>query len=260
MCPVDPPDTPAAASTAPAFPLFLPDDLERFIPGRQWSVYADVMRCADRSGACFAVGGGIANCLYTGRWRPHKDIDLYVDATQRDALIEATHRSGLRDYYDTQAYDRSWIYRASDGEVIVDVIWALANGFGAVEPGWLDGGPRVELDGFAFPLLAPVEMIWTKLHVMQRDRCDWPDLLGLLYAAGPAIDWQRLIAGLRCDDPLLAALLTVFAWLAPGRAAQLPGFVWRRLGLLPPAAVASVDEARINRLDTRPWFTPARLD
>ncbi|MCC7547310.1 MAG: hypothetical protein IT532_06060 [Burkholderiales bacterium] len=58
------------------------------------------------------------------------------------------------------------------------------------------------------------------------------------------------------DEPLLAALLTVFAWAAPGRARALPERVFERLRLAQPAAGPPLDAARIDRLDTRPWFLP----
>ena len=145
--------------------------------------------------------------------------------------------------------------------VIVDVIWAMANGYGQVSRPWLHRGPEVSLYAQRFTLLAPVEMIWTKVHVLQRDRCDWPDLLNLLFVTGPDLDWVRLIDGLLGEERLLAALVLAFSWLAPGRAAALPRAVWDRLQLVPPDAGAPPrDDVRIDRLDSRPWFTGAKVD
>lgn len=74
------------------------------------------------------------------------------------------------------------------------------------------------------------EMIWDKLYVMQRDRCDWPDTLNLLYAAGPTLDWQYLFGRLASDAPL---------------------------GLPPPQAGPDTDRARADLLDRRAWFAAA---
>jgi hypothetical protein len=164
----------------------------------------------------------------------------------------------MRDYYDQQPYDRKWIYRAVREGVIVDVIWAMANSYCEVSEAWLRRGPEAGLYAQRFALLAPVEMIWTKVHVLQRDRCDWPDLINLLYACGSKLDWQRLIDGFPGEERLLGALVLLFTWLAPGRAAALPHGVWERLQIAPPeGAGLDRDAVRIDRLDSRPWFTGA---
>ncbi|HZR02763.1 MAG TPA: hypothetical protein VFA81_06310 [Burkholderiales bacterium] len=246
------------ASEAKAFSLYPPADLSRYIAPEHWAIYSEVMSHADADEIPFAVGGGLAVCLYTGLWRATKDIDLYVLPEDREALIAATQTAGLVDYYDQVPYDRKWIYRAAGSGVIVDVIWALANGFGEVDAGWLRRGPCAQVQQRSFTLLAPAEMIRTKLHVLQRDRCDWPDLLNLLYTTGPALDWDRVIGSFPGEERLLAALVMVFSWLAPGRAAQLPDRVWSRLRLEPPPPMPVLDELRVQRLDTRPWFTDVR--
>lgn len=217
---------------------------------------AALPHAARAAGLDFAIGGGMAVSLHTGAWRRGKDIDLYVLPEAREAMVKVTRAAGLSDYHALQPYDRAWIYRAHGEGVIVDVMWALANRFGEVDRGWLEASVPAELGGQRFGVLGPVELVWSKLHVLQRDRCDWPDLLNLLHAAGPGLDWERLIDGLPGDEPLLAALLTVFAWAVPGRARALPERVFERLRLAQPAAGPPLDAARIDRLDTRPWFLP----
>jgi len=244
------------AAGVDAIRLRVPEDPSSLASPDNWAVYARVMQHARAAGVPFAIGGGMAVSLYTGMWRPGKDIDLYVLPGQREAMIEVTRAAGLADYHDVQAYDRAWIYRAHGEGVIVDVIWALANRFGEVDRAWLETGMRAQVRGERFEVLGPVELIWSKLHVLQRDRCDWPDLLNLLFATGPRLDWQRLIQGLPGDEPVLAALLALFAWVAPGRAAAVPAWVFGRLGLPLPGPGQPVECARVDRLDTRPWFLP----
>jgi hypothetical protein len=227
--------------------------------GEQWEVYAGVIREAQRDGVHFAAGGGLATSFYIDLWRVTKDMDLYVVPAAREELIEATRRAGMQDYYEQQPYDRNWIYRAVHEGIIVDVIWALANGYGEVDERWLRAGPEASVAGVRFALLAPEEILVTKLHVLQRDRCDWPDLLNLLYATGPVMDWERLLANFAGEEQLLAALMLLFSWLAPGRAVQCPDWLWERLQIpVPDARRPMRDQTRIDRLDTRPWFTPLR--
>lgn len=234
-----------------------PAELSRFIPGEQWAVFREVIAAARASGVPFALGGGLAIALYTGLWRASKDLDLYILRADREALIEAVSRLGLVDYFAAAPYDRAWIYRAYGRGVIVDLIWALANGIADVDASWLTCGARAEVEGEALPLIAPEEMFWSKVHVLQRDRCDWPDLVNLLLMTGPAFDWERLLRRLGSEEPLLASVLTLFAWLAPGRASELPDWLWRRLGLRRPEEAPLLDMRRVALLDSRPWVTPA---
>jgi hypothetical protein len=171
-------------------------------------------------------------------------------------VIEMTFECGLMDYHDTKPYNRDWIYRAHTSEVIVDSIWAMANRRAEVDQAWLDRGPTVRMFDRLVRVIPPEELIWSKLYVMQRDRCDWPDILNLICATGPALDWNHLIGRVAEDVPLIKALLSVFSWISPESASQLPTWIWNHLELAPPGS-SQDPEGRPRRpdlLDTRPWF------
>jgi hypothetical protein len=164
---------------------------------------------------------------------------------------------GLIDYYDTLAYDRAWIYRGTSDGVIVDAIWAMANKRADVDRRWLEAGPTVTMFGETFRVIPPEELIWSKLYVLQRDRCDWPDLLNLLYATGPVLDWDHLLNRVAEDKPLVKGLLSVFSWVCPDVAVLIPQRVWKALELPAPKGQAADPEGRPSRkdlLDTRPWL------
>ena len=232
------------------------------IPEGQWRVYQRVLDEVRAQGLRFALGGAFALATYTDRWRNTKDLDLLILPQDRQTMVEVLTRCGLGDYYDQLPYDRGWIYRASNGEVIVDAIWAMANRRAWVDEAWLSRGPEVKVRGEALRVVPPEEMIWSKLYVLQHERCDWPDVLNLIYAAGSTLDWQHLLDRLAEDKPLLRAVLSVYAWLCPGRSQALPPWLWERLPLpgAQPGASPEVDRARVNRLDTRPWFALATAD
>jgi len=220
------------------------------LPEDQKRLYHLVMTEARRRGLRFAIGGGFASNAYTGAWRNTKDLDVFVLGRDREAFVGLLTRLGMRDYYEEKPYDRSWIYRAYDGDQIVDVIWQMANHRAAVDEVWLETGPCMELEGDYFPVVPPEETLWTKLYVVQRDRCDWPDALNLLSAVGPELDWERLIDRVGADGPLLAAVLSVFAWMCPHRSRDLPVWIWERLQVRGPED----GETRAHLLDSRPWL------
>ena len=229
------------------------------IPDEQWAVYRDAIECARGTGLPFMLGGGFALASYVGRWRNTKDIDFYVLPGQRQPFIDCMNEAGFTDYYAQLPYDRGWIYRSFRDGTIVDLIWSMANRRAEAQPDWFEHAREIVVRGEPLKVIAPEELLWCKMYVMQRDHSDWPDILNLLHAVGPDLDWNRILENVREDLPVLRALLTLFAWVSPGRAAELPHSVRRRLNLPPSYGVSTEQEdRRIRLLDSRNWFA-ARL-
>jgi hypothetical protein len=225
------------------------------IPDEQWSVYRDAIAAVRTTGLPFMLGGGFALAAYTGRWRNTKDIDFYVLPHQRQKFIDAITNARFVDYYDQMPYDRGWIYRGFRDGTIVDLIWAMANRRAEAQPSWFEHGTCLDVRDEPLKVIAAEELLWCKLYVMQRDHSDWPDVLNLIYAVGPDLDWERVLANVGNDLPVLRALLTIFGWLCPNRAAELPAALQRRLNLAPTPSVAMQEEdRRIRLLDSRNWF------
>jgi len=244
------------ANPRPALEVQYPEDLRQFIPEADWPIYRGVLERAAARGLRFAMSGGFTASFYTAMWRNTKDMDLCVLPDEREAMIEVTREAGLHDLYDDKPYDRRWIYRSTHDGIIVDVIWRMANMAGDVDDAWLDNGPQISLYEQKVRLVPPEEMIWSKIHIVQRERCDWTDIMNMLYATGAALDWSRLIERVASEERLLASVLLLFSWVAPGRARTFPEWIWDRLNIAPPEDGPHRDDARIARLDSRPWFSP----
>jgi hypothetical protein len=224
-------------------------------PDEQWEMYERALSEANRRELPFALGGAFALATYTGRWRNTKDLDLYVRPEDRDSLIQVLNDLGFDDYYEQLPYDRQWIYRGYREGTLVDVIWAMANQRAQVDESWLVG-PEMDVRGQSVRIVPPEEMIWAKLYVLQRDRCDFPDVLNLIYGTGPSLDWDRLLTRLGDDWPLLTGVLSVFQWMCPGRALELPKPICRRLHLprQHEGEAPTTHRRRVDLLDRRPWF------
>jgi len=228
------------------------------VPETEWRIYQRVIDEARASGIGVAIGGAFALAVYTGELRNTKDLDLYILPEDRQPMIEAMTRAGLADFYERQPYDRAWIYRGICAESMVDAIWAMANRRALVDETWLTRGATVEVRGQSLPVIPVEELIWSKLYVLQHSRCDWGDVLNLLDACLATLDWHRLLARLGPDTPLLAGVLSVFAWLEPNRSADIPREIWDRLHAFPtPSAGHDLSRARADLLDSRPWFRGA---
>jgi hypothetical protein len=231
-------------------------DWDLQIPDRDWAVYRDAIRQVRALNIPFAFGGAFAIAVYTGSLRNTKDFDFYVRPGDREAMIHALTAAGLEDHFGRLPYDRSWIHRASRGEIIVDAIWTMANHRAVVDDGWVTRGPEITIRGERLRTIPIEELIWSKLYVLQRGRCDWGDVFNLLDAEARSVDWEHLLNRLAEDQPLLAGALEVFGWLAPDRVHEVPTAVWSSLGVSRPGGEQPGDPAaRVKLLDSRPWFT-----
>jgi hypothetical protein len=225
------------------------------IPEDQWVIYKLAIQIARACQIEFMLGGAFGLAGYTGRWRNTKDLDFFVLPESKDRLIEGLLDAGFEDFYDRLPYDRGWIYRAIKDDVLVDVIWATPNRRTLVDSMWFPHATPIELRGESLHLVPMEEILWVKMYVMQKDRCDWPDLLNLLYAQIETVNWEHLYTRLGGDLPLLAGLLQVFAWMCPTRSRQIPEVIRKELGILDTSARAELDQqSRVNLLDSRPWF------
>ena len=133
----------------------------------------------------------------------------------------------------------------------LDIIWGMPNRRSMADPLWLSRGQSLELRGYNMKVLPAEELIWGKMYVMQRERCDWLDVMNLFYHAEAGLDWEHLIWRVQDDAPVLSSALMLFSWLCPERADEFPAWLWDRLGMgrrdLPCGS-------RSHLLDTRPWF------
>lgn len=227
----------------------------QFIPDNEWAVYESAIQIVRKAKVEFLIGGAFGLAVYTGRWRNTKDLDLLVLPRDRDAIVRALTEAGFADYYDTLAYDCGWIYRSTRDGFIVDVIWEMANRRAPVDEIWFAHAPLVSIRSEKLRIVPAEELLWHKLYVMQRERCDWPDIWNLLYENGPTLDWEHLLNRLEKDTPLLQAALVAFDWICPQVSMEFPEWVRERFGLAKHSPEECGDWKRnVGLLDSRAWF------
>lgn len=228
------------------------------IPDDQWSVFQAGRAAAERTQVPFLLGGAMALATFTGRWRNTKDIDFIVRPGEQRRLIDALLADGFADYFAQQEYDRSWIFRAVRDDVVLDIIWRLPNHRVEVDQVWFDRAWPVRLRGAEYHAIPLEELVRVKLYVMQRERCDWVDVINALAGSVEQVKWDLLVARMGRDLPLLQAVLCVFCWLAPARAAAIPAEIRERFAL-PHIATDdphAMEERRVALFDSRPWYAP----
>lgn len=225
------------------------------IPEEQWTAYAPVLASARDKGLRFAVGGGIAFSLYAGMRRNTKDLDVFIHPPDQETFLPLMKQAGFSEYT-AVPYDPTWSYRGVCLGNILDVLWRMLNNRGTIDAGWVRRGWPLQVRGIDLRLIPPEELIWSKLYILHRERCDWPDLLALLGVLGARLDWEYLLARVGEDAQLLGGVMSIFRWLCPGKAAALPPWIWARLGLSSAEGNGgpAVDWSRIALIKEGHWF------
>lgn len=226
------------------------------ISDEQWTHFVAGTSAIENAGVPFMLAGAMALATYTGRWRDTKDVDIIVRPSDSTKAIAALRSAGFEDYYAQLAYDRSWIFRGFKDGVIFDIIWDLPNHRVDIDEAWFERARSVWLRGRAFAAAPAEEIVRVKLYVMQRERCDWVDVVNILAATVEELDWAWLVQRMDRDLPLLQGVLALFNWVSPGRAQTIPAWLRERFALaeIQTDDFAAMEERRVRFLDSRPWF------
>src|SRR5690606_24390404 len=73
------------------------------------------------------------------------------------------------------------------------------------------------------------EMLWSKSFVMERERFDGADIIHLLHARGPYLDWDRLMRRYDHYWRVLFVHLVLFGFVYPGDPMPAPAWVMTEL-------------------------------
>jgi hypothetical protein len=163
-----------------------------------------VARVAESLGIDHGFMGGLASTVH-GRDRMTHDIDILVRRRDALRLLEALAAEG----FETERRDEKWLYKATLDDILVDIIFETGVGHGILE---LDDEmaahiTRTELDGVAFNVIAPEDLLVIKVLALKEKRSrHWFDALGVL-AAGHRLDWDYLVRRARIDPERVASLL-----------------------------------------------------
>jgi hypothetical protein len=138
----------------------------------------------------------------------------------------------------------------------VDLIWTTPNRLTKVTPSWIERSTKTTLRGSPFQVVPVEELIWVKLFVMQRSRCDWPDVLNILRVYGAKVDWKHLLSLAGSEIDILRAALTLFNWTSPPGSLKLPTWVRKKFDLKPRVRQrgALAERERVALLDSRAWY------
>lgn len=191
----------------------------------QLALYHHVLTLFEESHYPYAVAGAFALRQHTGICRFTKDLDIFVTAeTATQALCTLQEAD-----FELEVCDPVWLAKVHQGEYFVDLITGMSNGVITVDNTWIERAQPAKVCGVDSRVLAPEEMIASKLFVTRRERFDGADIAHIIHGTRGRLDWQRILhlAGEHWEIVFWALLL--FRYVYPEQQNYVPQSVWRDL-------------------------------
>lgn len=187
--------------------------------------YRRALALMDDSKIPYLLGGAYAFGSYTGITRHTKDLDLFVRPADAARAVKVFAAAGYR----SEFFFSHWLAKAHYQTDFVDLIFSSGNGVCTVDDAWFDHAVRGETLGREILLIPAEEMIWQKAFIMERERFDGADVIHLLRACGPGLDWDRLLARFGSHWRVLYAHLVLFGYIYPHNSEGVPQTVLQTL-------------------------------
>lgn len=203
-------------------PLPVSTSLEPDFPPEQRSLFCDVLQHMNRAEVPYVVSGAFALQQHTGIWRNTKDLDLFLPPDVVPQALEHLKHQG----FETEIRDPVWLAKAHRDGFFVDLITGMSNAIITVDQSWIDRGSPAEVLGVNTRVLAPEELIASKLFVNFRERFDGADVVHIIFGTRGKLDWQRLRQLVGEHWEMLLWELVLFHYIYPAKSHYVPREVW----------------------------------
>src|SRR6266404_3105431 len=204
---------PISSSTAPQF------------PPEQEALFREVLQLLNDRHVPYAVSGAFALHQHTGIWRDTKDLDLFLTAPNAKRALEVLKE----DAFETEVTDPIWLSKARRNGFYVDLITGMSNGIITVEDSWIEGSARAKVTGVQTRVLAPEELIASKMFVLFRERYDGADIAHVIHGTRGQLDWDRLLHLAGEHWELLFYAMNLFKYVYPGKTDFIPKKIWESM-------------------------------
>src|SRR5215468_1880036 len=193
-------------------------------PEEQISLFRQVLELLERECVPFAVSGAFALHEHTGIWRDTKDLDLFLPAAEVPNALKWLDRA----HFATEVTDPIWLAKAWRGEYFVDLITGMSNAVVRVDRSWIERAVRADIFGISARVLAPEELIASKVFVTRRERFDGADICHIIYGTRGKFDWKRLLDLLGEHWQMLYWYLVLYHYVYPAND-YVPADIWEEL-------------------------------
>jgi hypothetical protein len=191
----------------------------------QEKLFREVIELMNRNKVQCVVSGAFALHEHTGIWRDTKDLDLFMPANEVGRALALLERDGFQ----TEVLDPVWLAKAWRGDYFVDLITGMSNGVVRVDYSWIKRASRADVFGISIRVLAPEELIASKVFVTRRERFDGADICHVIYGTKGKFDWNRLFRLLGEHWEMLLWCLVLYHYIYPAHSEYVPQRIWDEL-------------------------------
>jgi Nucleotidyl transferase of unknown function (DUF2204) len=165
------------------------------------------------AGIPFLVAGGVASWVRGGPGTDH-DLDFLVKPEDAEKALNALGEIGMR----TERPPEEWLYKAHDGDVLVDLIFNPAGL--DVDDDLIGRGEEREVEAMTMRVMRPEDLLVSKIMAMTEHSINYRSCLEIARSLREQIDWDdvrcrtehtpfaraffTLVEGLEIVDPAAA--------------------------------------------------------
>ncbi|HXB21610.1 MAG TPA: nucleotidyltransferase [Candidatus Solibacter sp.] len=191
----------------------------------QESLFREVIELMTLNRIQFAISGAFALHEHTGIWRDTKDLDFFMPAQEAARALKVLENMGLA----TEIADPVWLAKARRGDYYVDLITGMSNAVVRVDYCWIKRANLSQVLGLPVRVLAPEELIASKIFVAFRERFDGADICHVVFGTKGRLDWQRLLHLIGEHWEMLLWCLVLYQYAYPAYGGYVPRAIWDEL-------------------------------
>jgi hypothetical protein len=162
---------------------------------------------------------------HTGICRYTKDLDLFLTAENSAAALCCLRDAGM----ECEVTDPVWLSKARRDEYFVDLITGMSNGLITVQDSWIERARPAVIYEVETRVLAPEELVASKIFVAKRERFDGADIAHVIYGTYGDFDWKRELDIVGPHWEMLLWALMLFRYVYPAQSHYVPSEIWCEL-------------------------------
>jgi Uncharacterised nucleotidyltransferase len=160
------------------------------MPDRAWdprmlAVLKRAVGVLGKAGIPYALAGSVATWALGGPPSQH-DVDIVLRPSDAERALDALAAAG----FDVERPPENWLVKAYDDGVLVDLIWEPMGL--PITDEVLAAACKVNIDGMPLPVLAPTDVLTSKLLALNEGHLDFEGLLAMVRGVREQVDWPEL--------------------------------------------------------------------
>jgi hypothetical protein len=195
------------------------------IPRKQEGLYREVLSVLEDRHLPYAVAGAFALQKHTGICRYTKDLDIFLCSGDVAQALAHLQEHG----FECEILDPVWLAKARRDGFFVDLITGMSNAVITVDSSWIELAHPAMIVDVATRVLAPEELLASKLFVTRRERFDGADIAHIIYGTRGRLDWDRVLRHAGEHWEILLWALILFHFVYPAHSDYVPRPLWEDL-------------------------------